>query len=108
MPLNGKGCSCHDYFVRGEAHQQSIVHQAMTPTAQKSSIECPCLNVQTLEQLADYLSLQQPANARHGDDHLAIESKNGQSLGRGQRELTRSVEPSRIELSFVEQLTRAS
>ena len=80
----------------------------MTLTVQKLSIECPCLNVQTLEQLADHHSLQQPANARHGDDHITIESKNGRSLRRGQRELTRSVEPSRIELSFVEKLTRTS
>ena len=80
----------------------------MAPTVQKSSIECHCLNVQTLEQLADHFSLQQPANARYSDDHVPIESKNGRSLSRGQRELTRSVEPSRIELSFVEKLTRTS
>ena len=80
----------------------------MTLTVQKLSIECPCLDVQTLEQLADHLSLQQPANARHSDDHVTIESKNGRSLSCGQRELTRSVEPSRIELSFVEKLTRTS
>ena len=80
----------------------------MTPIVEKLSIECPRLDVQTLEQLADHLSLQQPANARHSDDHVTIKSKSGRSLSCAQRELTRSVEPSRIELSFVEQLTRTS
>jgi hypothetical protein len=70
------------------------------------SVECLCLDVQAVDQLADHLSLQEPTYTRHGNGHVSLEAKDGRSLSRGQCELAGPVEPNRVELCFVAKLTR--